>query len=294
MGRGYLAPGDMEFKGENRKYGALITYSLGEVQENKEKEGEEGEKKEKDDSIKIEILDSEGKLVRSLKGPKEKGLNRTNWDLRHDAFKSLRGEESFFYPERGPYVLPGKYTVRIKLAETVVENPVQVYGDPRDSVPVAARQIKHGLQMKTGAYVDTAVTAYQSIEKALKAIEEVAKRKDSIEDSQREDILSRGKTLKEKLKNIADRIAPPKDRSGIFAENELYSRLSTLSYRLDSSFDAPTAGQLQEFKQLKALVKQEVVKVNQVIQEEFLAFSQKVESLGISLFPKIEPIDIKE
>jgi hypothetical protein len=293
MGRGYLAPGDMEFKGENRRYGALITYSLGEIEEKKEKESEKGEKKDKEDSIKIEILNAEEKVIRSLKGPKKKGVNRTNWDLRHDAFKSLRDEESFFYPEKGPYVLPGKYTVRIKWDEASVERQLQVFGDPRDSVSIEDRKAKHALQMETGAYIDTVVEAYKDIEKALKAIEEVLERKDSIEESQREGVQTQGKVLKSKLKSIAARLNPPKDRSGIFEENELYSRLSNLGYRLDSSFDAPTAGQLQEFKQLKALVKQEITTVNQVLQEEFLAFSQTVENLGVSLFPKIEPVEIK-
>ena len=93
---------------------------------------------------------------------------------------------------------------------------------------------------------------------------------------------------------FADRLSPPKDRSGIFEETELSLRLAVLGSRLESSFDAPTAGQRQEFQDLKAAVYQEFYKINRFFKEDFPRFIQEVRSAGFSIFPKIEPITIKE
>ncbi|WP_410960235.1 hypothetical protein, partial [Salmonella sp. SAL4431] len=61
--------GHKAFFGANPPDGALLTYYL------KAKPGEK-------DEVKVVIKDAAGGVVRELKGPKEAGLNRTNWDLR--------------------------------------------------------------------------------------------------------------------------------------------------------------------------------------------------------------------
>jgi hypothetical protein len=312
---GYLAPGHMEFQGQNRPYGALITYSVGkmgegvkqaEEQKNAQSErdtkiqnnqGEQDEKslqKEEEDQISIEILDSQKEVIRSLKGPKKRGIQRMNWDLHREPFKSLSDPFEGFLPQTGPFVLPGTYRVRITLDDQVVEDNLQVLADPRYPVSRAGRMSKNDLIMENGKYIEVVTTAYKKIQNSIVALDEVEKRIDQLEEKDREYIRIKAKELKKRLEGLADRLSPPKDRSGIYEETELAVRLSLLDSRLQSSFDAPTAGQRLEYIELKAAVHQELYKINRFFKEDFSRFVQEAKDAGFSIFPKIEEITIKE
>jgi photosystem II stability/assembly factor-like uncharacterized protein len=310
FGLGYLAPGNMEFQGQNRPYGALITYAVQKppqggqtkaeppAKENAdqaekvpaEKEDEKGKK----DKVKIEILDAQSEVIRTIEGPREPGINRVNWDLRRSPFETLSDPYEGFFPQAGPFILPGTYHVKIEMDETVVEDSFQVLADPRYPVSSANRRAKYNLIMENGKYIEGVTFAYNKIHESIGALDEVLKRIDSLEEKQREYIRIKATEFRKRMKGFADRLSPPKDRSGIFEETELSLRLAMLGSRLESSFDAPTAGQRQEFQDLKAAVYQELYRINRFFKEDFSRFIQEVKGAGFSIFPKIEAITIKE
>ncbi len=299
---GYLAPGNMEFQGQNKPYGALITYSVGksEVPNQEERQaettqdGQENESQIKNEkTLEIEITSSTGEIVRTLKGPIDPGLQRVVWDLRHEPFKSLDDPSGGLFPSSGPFVLPGTYRARVKLNDVVVEETFQVLADPRYPVTNAERRAKYDLIMKIGKFIEAVTTAYEKIEKAHKALEEVLNRLETLDEKQRETIKIKANALKEMLQAIKLRLSPPKDRSGIYEETELSSCLSSLQSRLESSFDAPTEGQLQEFEQVKAAFNREIIKLNTFFREDFPNFIQEVKEAGFTIFPDIGPTVIK-
>ncbi|MFY9719836.1 MAG: hypothetical protein WAK16_09335, partial [Candidatus Cybelea sp.] len=114
-----------EFLGENPQYGGLLTYYLPKAPR----------------QATIEILDSNGRLVRRLQGddvPKDAGINRTSWDLGEDGpvkwngtFKENQG------PDEGAEVLPGSYAVRLVTDGVRTQQTLVVRLDPRD--PSVAR-----------------------------------------------------------------------------------------------------------------------------------------------------------
>lgn len=103
-------------------------------------------------SVQIEILDSDGEVLRTLKTnkktgiegggdgvkyaiPAQKGINRVVWDLRRDStpeidypflFGAARGAKAF----RGHTVGPGTYGVRLAQGDTVLESEIEVLWDP--------------------------------------------------------------------------------------------------------------------------------------------------------------------
>ena len=124
--------GGGEFRGQNRPYGALLTYSLNIpglpvqdddkerarkekareearraasiMEKEKEKRAEqpkvEGKKEEdkkeedKEPKVDIEVRDASGQTIRRFQGPARLGFNRVAWDLKRDPFKAYpRGEE---------------------------------------------------------------------------------------------------------------------------------------------------------------------------------------------------------
>ena len=124
--------------GTNPKYGAFINYHL---------------KDSIDNGVTIEILNPAGDVIRTLQGTNEAGLNRINWDLRYEPvpepelrttppgkpwvnFNDNGVRELYtwdldlFRGRRGPLVVPGTYTVRIKADAFEQSKTVRVLKDP--------------------------------------------------------------------------------------------------------------------------------------------------------------------
>ena len=117
--------------GENPPYGASISYWL----------AEEGE-----DSVTIRIADAAGDTVRTLKGPKEAGINRIWWDLRGERSTEIKlrttplhadwvdlGEDRWRSAPRGRISVllpPGTYTVALEVADQQYAQELGVLKDP--------------------------------------------------------------------------------------------------------------------------------------------------------------------
>ncbi len=67
---------------------------------------------------KVEIYDAAGKLVQTLPGTKRKGINGITWNLRHTPPKVAKGGTKMDGAAfMAPMVLPGTYTVKLKVAD---------------------------------------------------------------------------------------------------------------------------------------------------------------------------------
>jgi photosystem II stability/assembly factor-like uncharacterized protein len=123
---------------------ALVTFSLQAVPKDKK-------------PIELEILDADGKVIRTLKASKPRaGMNRVKWDLRYEpprlvALRTVAPENSHIWNEPrfrdvdwraithwgskpaevGPIVAPGAYSVRLKLEGQTYTQPITVLRDPK-------------------------------------------------------------------------------------------------------------------------------------------------------------------
>ncbi len=115
IGNGYwIAP--------NEPYGALISYWIGDAAAGS-------------DGARLEILDQEGGVVRTLSGPASAGLNRVVWDLSEASSCAEAAEDG-----RGPRgrrgggtwlrAVPGEYTARLSVGGRTEEAPLRVRQDP--------------------------------------------------------------------------------------------------------------------------------------------------------------------
>lgn len=169
--------GSAKFSAPNPDYGALITYYL----KNEATAGKDNP--EAKQTSKLVVLDKAGNLVRELEGPSRKGLNRINWDLRYSMKSNpewKRGE--YYYPLRGPAVLPGEYTVKLIAGGREMAQKVTVKMDPRIKATEDALQAK----LKAGMRVNDMVRAFleakaaiQNIEKEIGRVQDVAKKQEN-------------------------------------------------------------------------------------------------------------------
>lgn len=108
------------------------------------------------DPLQLEVLDAEGKVIRKLEAKGRVGMNRVEWDLRYESprlvalrtaapdnphiWEEPRFRDSDSRPithwgtrtaEVGPVIAPGKYSVRLKIADQSYTQPLTVLRDPR-------------------------------------------------------------------------------------------------------------------------------------------------------------------
>ena len=115
--------GDMFYRGENPPNGAIVDYWLGAARDS--------------GAVAITVLDAAGKRIASVEPTRQAGINRVIWDLRHARLVARPGSRA--RPPAGPYVVPGRYTVRLTVDGRSYEQPVDVREDPRVKVPAAVR-----------------------------------------------------------------------------------------------------------------------------------------------------------
>jgi photosystem II stability/assembly factor-like uncharacterized protein len=106
----------------------------------------------------IEILDAGGRVVRHLRGTLRvnereiplitnfAGINRVAWDLREDGPVRWTGaaREEYRGPRVGITVVPGTYTVRVRLAGKTLSQTLRVQTDPRATFTAAEYGAAYG------------------------------------------------------------------------------------------------------------------------------------------------------
>ncbi len=170
--------------------------------------------------VQLEILDSEGKLVRRFASddklsrtnpddvpfqydwvsnpqplPADAGMHRFVWDLHYPLPKGVRS--SFFGPS-GPWAVPGNYTVKLTVGGKSSTQPLTIKLDPRVRTPQDALVRQFDLASKLAGRLGEVSTALQQAADLRKQIEERKK-----ESSGNADLSKTLQELQEKMEAAA-------------------------------------------------------------------------------------------
>jgi hypothetical protein len=115
--------GDMFFRGQNPADGAIIDYWLATTKDSS--------------AVALSVHDGTGREIATVTSTRQAGVNRAIWDLRHPRLAGRPGSRA--RPPAGPYVVPGRYTVRLTVDGQRHERTVEVREDPRMNVAGAVR-----------------------------------------------------------------------------------------------------------------------------------------------------------
>ncbi len=148
----------------------------------------------------LEVLDAEGKVVRSLRTTPQSGLNRVMWDLRYDAPRLValrttpadnphiweeprfRGQDTrpvthwgLEPAQVGPIVVPGKYTVKLTVDGQSYSQPIEIVKDPKIPSSQADLDLSVKLQLRLRDDISAAADMINTIEVMRKQLEDVQK-----------------------------------------------------------------------------------------------------------------------
>jgi hypothetical protein len=126
--------------------------------------------------LKIEVLDSNGKVVGTIPSSKRRGLNRATWPMRLKAPKVPRAASAAFGASIGPRLLPGTYTVRMTKDKQVYTTPLEVIADPRSKHTPEDRRAQFDLSMKLYDLLGNMTFSVERINRIRLALEDRAGR----------------------------------------------------------------------------------------------------------------------
>jgi photosystem II stability/assembly factor-like uncharacterized protein len=274
---GYISAGDAMFAGENRPRGALLTYWV--------RQGDDTAK------ARIEIVNG-NQVVRALEGPRKRGLNRTNWDLRRDAFKLP--SVGFFTPSSGPRVPPGRYTTRIIVGADTALSSVDVLADPRMEIAESDRAAKYEALVRLGRRgeaIKEALDRITQVNNAIKLVQEaLAERNDSTSVALR----AGGTALGAKLDSLrAVFVQPPSLQGFLSAEAFALSGLLYAYFMMESSLEPPTAAQEVRVQRAERALAAALDRFNRVFAEDVAGYRRQVEASGFQLLSPQEPLKLE-
>ena len=263
-GGGLDEGGSKVFKGTNPRYGAPITFSHATKI-----------------TPKVEIVDAAGKVIRELtQVPKEPGVQRVVWDLRHEGPKVRRApteaEAESPFAARGPKAAPGVYTVRLTVGSAKLEEKVEVRLDPalKATQEDLANQLSYGLKLRDmQSNVNTTLRAIDQLKDLLKGIAARGKTDAPIADWQK--ALDK-ETLRIGLPSTANRLedAP-----------RLIERLTNLSGIIDGPNAAPLPQQVAHFAEVEKEYNDNLPAVKAALRKLVTEWNQTLAKLNLGTLP---------
>jgi photosystem II stability/assembly factor-like uncharacterized protein len=131
---GGWSEGSASFNGANSPDAALITYYQN--------------KRHIFGKMKLEVFDSQGKLVDTLPANSRRGISRVEWSMRLKAPRVPPAATAAFEAAQGPRVLPGTYTVKMTRGTETYTTQVVVGLDPRAKYNAEDRKLEFDAAMR--------------------------------------------------------------------------------------------------------------------------------------------------
>ncbi len=262
QGNGGWAEGDASYYGDNPASGATITY----YQKARHVIGR----------LKLEILDSNGKVIEEVPASKRRGLNRVSWSMRTKPPQvppaaSLAGNSAV-----GERYLPGTYTARLSKAGQVVTEPLTVTLDKRATFGVADRQAQF-------AASERVKSLFERMSKVVAEINAVRQQAGGFASSSTApaDVKAAAAQLSAKADDLRKEIVATKEGGAITGEERLREHADDVYGAITSVEDRPTDYQMARVDALDRELKDVETRWAAFQTGELLPFNAKLKAANL-------------
>jgi len=269
---GYRSTGHAMFFGENRPFGAMLSFWLGDSTTS---------------AATIEILAGD-EVIRTIEHDAQQGLNRLWWNLRGDGFKTLTSSGTS--NGMAALVLPGEYSVRVMVDEDTASGSIRVDPDPRLEVPRRDRELKAAAIRRLGQRAEVATEAVERIRATKKALNAALTALGEREDSTSQELALVGKELDETLDSLVAMFVNPPG-SGFGGDDlPVSSQLSRVYGSLQTSWDAPTEAQRLRLERTEVQLENALAEFNSMVIGEVAAYRSQLAQAGLDVIPGVEEL----
>ena len=231
-----------------------------------------------EDTVEITIHGDADETIRTLHGSGATGLNRVNWDLRHEPPLPPTGQGGFGGPPAGPRALPGTYSVRITAGDSQSTTTVTVFDDPRINVPQADRRAQRDALLGLGGLMARLDGAHQTAERFTGQLELLA---ESLESGEVPAAVS---SMVVSVSDQMDALEGKLARGGGFggaSPRPLSSRITRLYRNLESYTERPNAFQVTRIEAYTQEFNGLLEELDQFIASEIATLNSTIEQHGI-------------
>ncbi|MBT3663720.1 MAG: hypothetical protein HN536_08850, partial [Candidatus Marinimicrobia bacterium] len=289
------------FTGENRGRGAMLTFVFNSDKKKKEKpKKDKGDKKgkpeNKKEKVTMEVLDEDGKVIRTVKHNVEAGINRVYWGLQRKGVRSPNAPKPTKPNARepgGPPVLPGEYTIRLSHGTDTTTQVVNVILDPRVGINTRNLEQLQPIYQRQMEITASVTKAMDRIRESKKIVESVNKMLDVKKNKSHKTLQKNGKSMSDSLKVLEELIVNKKGLQGIVRSPQILSgKISALNWYLYSNLTGPNKSHDYLLDYSEAETEKVLDQVNQFYKEEWPKYQTAVEDANLSLFKEFTPIKI--
>ncbi len=312
--------GDAIYSAENKGSGARIPFWINPdfLRKQKEKKKEEDKKDEKkkgeklkegkDEKLKDEkdkkpakkpgdkaamvVLSMSGDTLWRTKVAVDSCFNVIGWGLstrgvRMPANEKPQNEDSD--PHGGPKVLPGRYKIKVKYADFEDSTILNVLADPRLDHSMAEMQANADALKKLNKTIERAAKAYERLKDAEKTMKLVDDQLANVPDSLKKEVVDLGKTLRDSISNLKEKFFQQKETKGIDRDREgLNSQFWKTRGYIESERGAPGENTQITIRQTEKMADETISKINQLFDNQWKTYREKVEAVRFSLFKDFE------
>ncbi len=222
--------------------------------------------------------------------PKDAGINRFVWNMRHPDATKIEDDPSMEEFERalaGPIVGPGRYQVRLTVGGESLSAPLEVRLDPR--VSVEQRDLQEQFDLLLGirdkiSEAHDAINVIRGVRRQVAALERRASGARS-----RRSVTKAGAALRRSLTAIEEELIQTKARSRQDTLNwpiKLNAKLGGLAAAVAQADARPTASQRQVFADLSRRVDAQLARLRTLMDRDVAAFTAMVRRAKV---PPISP-----
>jgi photosystem II stability/assembly factor-like uncharacterized protein len=189
--------------------------------------------------LKIEVLDSTGKVVGTIPSSKRRGLNRATWPMRLKAPQVPRAASAAFGAAVGPRLLPGTYTVRMTKDKQVYTTELQVVPDPRSKHTAEDRRAQFDLANKLYAVLGNMTYSVERINNLRLALDDRAAKLPASDP-----LAVRLRAASAAVDDLRKKIVATKEGGAITGEERLRENLADLYGNVNGYEGRPSATQV--------------------------------------------------
>jgi len=262
----------------------------------------------------ITILDEEGDVISTLRGPARRGINRVNWSLRHPGARATKlrtkppgnphvVEEKRFaatWTREGWYpllswgsfagfggfmVAPGNYTLKLKVGDKEYIQTLEVKKDPRSEGTLEDINAQIAMQKEVRQNLNTVSDMISQIEWMRKQIYDT---KDMLKASGgSKDVLAAIDTFDKKLRSVEDELFQPMtaegDTKSFRFPQKLYFKIAVFAGDLANSVDfAPNKQQQEVHALLRERLDVQKARFEELLKTDLPAFNDMLKQNGLS------------
>ncbi len=217
---------------------------------------------------------------------RKQGLNRVQWDLRREGARMLeQAKIDAGDPEKGPLVLPGKYTLKLTAAGHTLSTEAEVGADPRSTATLEDMRANYEFTLRTGAALDRLEQDIENVRAIRAQAADIAKR--TAKNTAARDLHASAEALVKRCDEIERQMHNPEAKvvydvlAGREGGAKLYSQLSSLYSDIQGSDFAPTQGQTGQLDENLAALSAIEAELRSMQDSELARLESQATSIGL-------------